>query len=145
MAVTPEMIAAVRIEVQDVDPSLPILPDETYNYILTKNNENILRSSLDAARIILMRLSLTSQDITVDVLSLKDSKAIQAYKEALILYLRDPNLNSMLNTVNAYAGGVSTSDMQANNTASNNFVRSPTEGQSTYAQPSVPSTNPFLI
>ncbi len=34
---TPQEILAVRYEVQDVDVALPILPDATYEYILTKN------------------------------------------------------------------------------------------------------------
>jgi poly(A) polymerase Pap1 len=128
MAVTPEMITQVRYEVQDIDLAFPLLDDATYTYILTKNNESINRSAVDAARMILMQLSIRSNDSTVDIFSVKGSKAAAAYKEALQMFLKNPQLNPVYNSVTAYAGGVSISDMQANvDNLDNNAVVSPVD------------------
>ena len=125
MAVTPEMIQQVRYEVQDIDLALPLLDDATYTYILTKNNESISRSSLDAARMILLQLSLRG-DHSVDIFSVRSSKSAEQYRLALELYLKSPQLNPGYNNVGAYAGGVSISDMQANNaTLDNNIIQPP--------------------
>lgn len=53
----------IRVEVQDIDPSLPFLPDETYEYLLAKNNNSVRRASLDAARLILYQLSMRSTEV----------------------------------------------------------------------------------
>ena len=131
MAVTPEMILSVRREVGDSDTVFPILTDVDYEYFLTKNNESVRNASMDAARAILLQLAIRSTDRTVDVLSIKNSKAAEAYRQALILYLRSPDLNGLYKTVNPYGSGISKSDMLSNDsTPDNNYVK-----------PFVPSTD----
>jgi hypothetical protein len=125
MAITPEMIQQVRYEVQDIDLALPLLDDDVYTYILTKNLESISRSALDAARMILMQLSLRG-DHTVDIFSVKGSKVASEYRAALELYLKSPQMNPVYNSVGGYAGGVSISDMQSNvDNLDNNIIQSP--------------------
>ena len=128
------MIQKVRMEVGDLDAVLPILTDDVYTYCLENSNENIRRASLQAAKIILMNLSINSSDRSVDVLSIKNSKAAEAYRQALILYIRNPDLNGMYSFINVYGSGISKSDMQSNNdNADNNFVKSFTsESNSNY-------------
>jgi len=128
------MIQKVRMEVGDLDAVLPILTDDVYTYCLENSNENIRRASLQAAKIILMNLSINSSDRSVDVLSIKNSKAAEAYRQALILYIRNPDLNGMYSFINVYGSGISKSDMQSNNdNADNNFVKSFTsESNSSY-------------
>lgn len=124
MALT--LIQQVRMEVSDTDTSFPILDDSTYQYFLDKNSNSIPRSSLDAARAILFRLSINSTDSSVDIFSIKGSKAANAYREALILYIKDPSLNPVYNLVQGYVGGVSKADMLANDaTLDNNIVAMP--------------------
>ena len=126
MAVTPEMITKVRYEIQDTAVGLYILDDTTITYFLEKNNESIQRASLDAARAVLFQLSMRANDSTVDIFSVKGSKAAQAYMEALKLYLKDATLNPVLNNCQGYVGNVSLTDMQTNDTtADNNIVSSP--------------------
>lgn len=126
MAVTPEMILKVRYETQDTALGLYILDDTTVTYFLEKNNESIQRASLDAARAILFQLSMRANDSTVDIFSVKGSKAAQAYMEALKLYLKDATLNPVLNNCQGYVGNISIADMQANDsTLDNNIVVSP--------------------
>ena len=148
MAVTPEMISACRTEVGDVVIELPILADSEYTYFLTKNSENIRRASLDAAKTILLKLSLNSKDSVVDVLSIKTSMQADQYRKALQLYIKSPELNGMYSTVSAWAGGISKSDMQSNiDNLDNNAVLPPVSaiGNQSQPDPKTYSTNPFLI
>lgn len=108
-------IQKVRIEVADTDINFPILSDDEYDYLLEKNYNSIRTSAIDAARIILMKLSINSGDQTVDIFSIKGSKAAEQYREALKMYLKNPDLNPLLSTAMPYAGGLSRSDMKANN------------------------------
>lgn len=118
-------IQKIRLEVADVDISFPILTDSDYEYFLEKNNNNIIKASLDAARTLLLVLSQRT-DETVDIFSIRGSKASESYRLALQLYLNNPNLNPILNNTSAYFGGVSISDMQSNNsTLDNNIVTNP--------------------
>lgn len=148
MAVTPEMISACRTEVGDVVIELPILADSEYTYFLTKNSENIRRASLDAAKTILLKLSLNSKSSTVDVLSVNTTMVAGDYRKALQLYIKSPELNGMYSTVTAWAGGISKSDMQSNiDNLDNNAVLPPVSaiGNQSQADPKTYSTNPFLI
>ena len=126
--ITPEMIMQVRYEVQDTDITLPFLSDAEYEYILTKNTENIARSSIEAARMILMQLSLRGNSETVDIFSVDNSKSAKNYKESLMLFIKDPNLNPLYKTLSGYVGGVSKSDMEVNDfNVDNNTVPNPSK------------------
>ena len=122
---TPENIQKVRFELADTDPVFPFLTDTEYNYFLDKNSSNIRRASLDCARTILFKLSMQSDEIA-GILSYKGSKAAENYRNALKLYLTDPNLNPALSLASGYAGGISKSDIQANiDNTDNNAVITP--------------------
>lgn len=108
-------IQKVRIEIADTDINFPILSDDEYEYLLEKNYSSIRTAAIDAARIILMKLSISSSDQTVDIFSIKGSKAAEQYREALKLYLKNPDLNPLLSTAMPYMGGLSRTDMEANN------------------------------
>lgn len=120
-------IQKVRIEVADLDPGLPLLADDEYTYLLEKNNNSVVRASVDAARIILLKLSQQT-DETVSIFSIRGSKAAEQYRLALELYIKNPQLNPLYNNLQGYFGGISVSDMQKNNTnCDNNIVVSPSE------------------
>lgn len=126
MTVTPEMILQVRYEVADTELSLPILSDSEYTYFLTKNQENIRRASLDAAKTILFKLSMSAGRKTVDILTIDNSRSAVAYREALMAYIKNDALNGALGNILPYAGGISKADMQANkDTLDNNYVKPP--------------------
>lgn len=120
MALTP--VQQCRVEIQDTSVEFPLLSDEEYEYFLEKNNDSIRNASLDAARALLFKLSINANDSVVDIFSLKNSKAAEQYREALKLYLRSPDLNPLMNTAMPYAGGISRSDMVANNSNSDNVT-----------------------
>lgn len=100
----------VQTEVGDLDQAFPMLSPEVYEYLLTKNSGSIARSSLDAARIILLQLAQRS-DETVDIFSIKGSKASAAYMDALKLYIKDSTLNPLLQNCSAWFGGQSKTEM----------------------------------
>jgi len=120
-------IQDIRYELADTDVNFPILSDAEITYYLTKNSTNLARTSMDCARAILMKLSMRSED-TIDIFSMKSAKTANQYMLALQLYIKDPNLNPLMQNLQGYAGGVSISDMQANAANSdNNRVIRPSE------------------
>ena len=116
-------IQKVRVEIGDTDPGFPLLDDATYDYYLQKHNNSIVRASIDAAKTILFQLSMQDSH-TVDIFSVRNTSAA-SYKQALMLYIKDPNLNPLYNNLNMWVGGVSKSEIAANNAnADNNYVQS---------------------
>ena len=132
-------IQKVRIEVADLDPGFPLLADDEYSYLLEKNNNSVVRASVDAARIILLKLSQQT-DETVSIFSVKGSKAAEQYRLALELYIKNPQLNPLYNNLQGYFGGVSISDMEANAAnPDNNIVTNPGKTDELY------QTGPFTL
>ena len=130
MALT--LIEQVRLLVQDnAGPGLYILSDAEIEFLLEKNTNNLTRTSLEAARIILFNLSMRG-DSTVDILSIRGSRAAEQYRLALQMFIRDPNLNPVIQNCGAWAGGISNSEMLENNLATdNNYVGSMLYGNRT--------------
>ena len=119
-------IQKLRVEVGDTDVSFPILDDTSYEYFLEKHSNNLNRAGLDAARAILFQISTRNSE-TVDVFSVKNTSA-ESYRQALLLYIKDPNLNPLYQNLKGYIGGVSISDMDANNAnLDNNIIQSPSD------------------
>jgi len=120
-------IQDIRYELTDTDVNFPILSDAEITYYLTKNSSNLARTSMDCARAILMKLSMRD-NFTVDIFAVRSSGTAQQYMLALQLYIKDPNLNPLMQNLQGYVGGVSISDMQANDSNSdNNRVIRPSE------------------
>lgn len=120
-------IQKVRVEVADIDPTLPILSDTDYDYFLIKNNNSITRASIDAARTILLVLSQRGEE-TIDIFSIKGSKAAEQYRLALQLFLTSPSTNPVLQNAKGWVGGVSNADIIENlNNSDNNLVTVPSE------------------
>ena len=133
------LIQQVKLEVADLDQAFPLLSDADYDYLLLKHNNSVVRAAVDAARIILLLLSQRT-DETVDVFSVRGSKAAEQYRLALELYIKNPQLNPLYNNLKGYVGGVSLSDMAENNAdLDNNIVENPGKTESLY------QTGPFNV
>jgi hypothetical protein len=126
-------IEAVRIEIgDDAGPGLYILSDQTIEYFLSKNGNSIARASMDAARAVLMRLAQQGYE-QVDILQLQNSRVASEYRQALQLYLRDPNLNPIMNSLKGYFGNTSKEDIFSNNSdLDNNIVKDPSKDYNNY-------------
>jgi len=125
-------IHALRIELGDTSAEFPIMSDDEYNYFLGKHDWNIRRASMDAAKSIMLKLSMRT-DETVDIFSIKGSSAAKNYMQALQLYIKNPDLNAMYDKVQGYAGGISKEDMLVNDSnLDNNIIVQPTSETFTY-------------
>lgn len=141
---TADQILACRRNVGDVDIALPILSDDEYTYFIDSTG-SVSAGSIQAAKTILFKLSINSIDKTVDILSVKGSKAAEAYRLALELYLNNPYLNPILNNISgSWIGNTSISEMQANIDAPDNYV-SPLAVPSQFSTIDNDSSNPFSI
>jgi len=101
----------IRLNVGDTDTSLEYLSDAEYTYLLTKNSSNELNASIEAARIILFHLSRFTRE-RAGLIEVYGSERFKQYKDALLEWLNNPSLNSVVAV--PYAGGISVEDMQAN-------------------------------
>lgn len=120
-------IKALRIELGDTDVNFPIMSDEEYRYFLDKNDWVVRRSCLDAAKSMLMKLSLRP-DESVDIFSIKGSSSAKQFMQALQMYISNPDLNPIYTNAMPYAGGISKSDMVANDAnPDNNIVITPSQ------------------
>ena len=129
----------IRLLVQDNSPGLYIVSDDEITFFLERNANNINRTALEVAKVILLNLSMKG-DSQIDIMSIKGSKAAEQYRLALELFLRDPSLNPVLNNCTAYFGGVSVSDMQSNDAVlDNNIVQVPA------AESTLPRTDYFSV
>lgn len=126
-------ISKVRVLIGDTDPALPILSDEEYEFFLSQSNKNVTRASMSAASAALFKLSMrTRRD--VDILSIHGQQAAQNYIAALKLYISNPSINVGLLLAEGYAGGISKSDMQANDAnPDNNVPTQPYQNTNIYA------------
>jgi hypothetical protein len=125
-------IQALRYELGDVSPEWPIMSDEEYRYFLSKNDYVVRRAAMDAAKSIMFKLSMRD-DSSVDIFSIKGSAAAKNYMQALLMFIKNPDLNSLYDKVQGYAGGISKADMQANDSnLDNNIVNQPTAETFTY-------------
>lgn len=114
MALT--LIQQVRLLVGDSgDPE--ILTDEDIQYFLDKYEDNVNRAALDAARAILFYLARWPTRERAGNYEVWNEWA-NAYRKALELFIKDP-MFSVANAI-AYAGGISKSDMLANDTNNDN-------------------------
>jgi len=115
-------IEKVRIEIGDTDPSFPLLADDTYEYYLEKHSDNITKAAQDAAKSILFQLSAQNSE-TVDLFSVRNTSP-EAYKQALMLYIKNPSLNPLYSNLTIWAGGISKAEIQENkdNTDNNTVV-----------------------
>jgi hypothetical protein len=125
-------IQALRYELGDVSPEWPIMSDQEYQYFLSKNDYVVRRAAMDAAKSIMFKLSMRD-DSTVDLFSIKGSAAAKNYMQALLMFIKNPDLNSLYDKVQGYASGISKADMVANDSnADNNIVNQPTSETFTY-------------
>lgn len=119
-------INQVRLLIQDNDVTFPFLSDAEVEFFLERNENNVDRSAIEAAKVILLQLSMRSTSETVDLFTITGKNAAEQYRMALELFLKSPSMNPVLNGIVGYAGGISLADIQANNdNTDNNIICTP--------------------
>lgn len=102
---------ALRLVTGDVWDDMEYLTDADYQYYLVRNEGNERRAGLDAMRAILFKLSRGARERAGDI-EVYGSEYFKNYLQALTLVLKNPDIT--LSLAVPYAGGISKSDMYAN-------------------------------
>ena len=117
----------VRLLCQDNTPGLYIISDDEIDFLLERNNNNVDKAVYEALQIMLRYLAQRG-DESIDVFSIRGSKSAEQMRLAIELYLKDPANNPLYKNLKGYVGGVSISDMDANNAnLDNNIIQSPSD------------------
>lgn len=117
----------VRLLCQDNTPGLYIISDDEIDFLLQRNNNNVDKAVYEALQIMLRYLAQRG-DESIDVFSIRGSKAAEQMRLAIELYLKDPANNPLYKNLQGFFGGVSISDMDANNAnLDNNIIQSPSD------------------
>lgn len=103
-------IARVRLAVADWQ-DIPILPDETYEYLLTKNSNNEPATIKEAAYIILGTLSFGTRQ-RLDRVEVYGNMSFDQYMKFIKEVIKNPSGN--YTTAGVYAAGVYVSDVLNN-------------------------------
>lgn len=111
----------LRLITGDVWEDMEYLTDADYQYFLDRNDGNIRRAGLDAMRAILFKLSRGARERAGDI-EVYGAEYFKNYLAALQLVLRNPDV--ALSLAMPYAGGISKSDMLANDMNPDNVTRS---------------------
>ena len=115
----------VRLLCQDNTPGLYIISNDEIDFLLERNNNNVDKAVYEALQIMLRYLAQRG-DESIDVFSIRGSKAAEQMRLAIELYLKDPANNPLYKNLKGYVGGISISDMDANNAnLDNNIVENP--------------------
>lgn len=105
-------IDALRLKVGDyITPEW--LTDDIYQYYLDKNLGNEDKAALEAARVILFRLSREVREKSY-YLEIYSSDMFEQYRKALEMFVLNPSSDSvslMLGALTPYAGGISKTDI----------------------------------
>ena len=117
----------VRLLCQDNTPGLYIISDDEIDFLLQRNNNNVDKAVYEALQIMLRYLAQRG-DESIDIFSIRGSKSAEQLRLAIELYLKDPANNPLYKNLKGYVGGVSISDMDANNAnLDNNVIQSPSD------------------
>ena len=117
----------VRLLCQDNTPGLYIISNDEIDFLLERNNNNVDKAVYEALQIMLRYLAQRG-DESIDIFSIRGSKSAEQLRLAIELYLKDPANNPLYKNLKGYVGGVSISDMDANNAnLDNNIIQSPSD------------------
>ena len=117
----------VRLLCQDNTPGLYIISEDEIDFLLQRNNNNVDKAVYEALQIMLRYLAQRG-DESIDIFSIRGAKAAEQMRLAIELYLKDPANNPLYKNLKGYVGGVSISDMDANNAnLDNNIIQSPSD------------------
>jgi hypothetical protein len=106
-------VQALRLRVGDFFDDFQIFPDEVYQSYLDANGGNLTRASFAVIPAIIFALSRFTRERTGDI-EVYGNEWVKSYKDWLLAYLKNPNISPMYAGLMPYAGGISKTDMAAN-------------------------------
>lgn len=119
---------AVYLNLGLVDPTQNLLTDTEVEYYLSKNSNDVIKASIDCARTILFKLSMSIRSRN-DMIEIYEEQKFNQWMKALDEFIKanDPSsvihsIGKALSSAQGYAGNISLSDMQANNANLDNAV-----------------------
>ena len=66
MATTPTLIQQVKFKVGDTSLNYPFLADSTYDCLLDKNSNNIIKAAIEALEMIINQIALSPESVKTD-------------------------------------------------------------------------------
>ena len=66
MATTPTLIQQVKFKVGDTSLNYPFLADSTYDWLLDKNSNNIIKAAIEALEMIINQIALSPESVKTD-------------------------------------------------------------------------------
>ena len=66
MATAPTLIQQVKFKVGDTSLNYPFLADSTYDWLLDKNRNNIIKAAIEALEMIINQIALSPESIKTD-------------------------------------------------------------------------------
>ena len=66
MATAPTLIQQVKFKVGDTSLNYPFLADSTYDWLLDKNSNNIIKAAIEALEMIINQIALSPESVKTD-------------------------------------------------------------------------------
>lgn len=66
MATAPTLIQQVKFKVGDTSLNYPFLADSTYDWLLDKNSNNIIKAAIEALEMIINQIALSPESVRTD-------------------------------------------------------------------------------
>ena len=66
MATAPSLIQQVKFKVGDTSLNYPFLADSTYDWLLDKNRNNIIKAAIEALEMIINQIALSPESVKTD-------------------------------------------------------------------------------
>ena len=66
MATAPTLIKQVKFKVGDTSLNYPFLADSTYDWLLDKNSNNIIKAAIEALEMIINQIALSPESVKTD-------------------------------------------------------------------------------
>ena len=66
MATAPTLIQQVKFKVGDTSLNYPFLADSTYEWLLEKNSDNIIKAAIEALEMIINQIALSPESVKTD-------------------------------------------------------------------------------
>lgn len=107
-------VQKIKLEIGLFGEAEDILTDDEISYFLEKNNNNIKKACLDAAKTVLFYLAQLIHERSTADLEMWNHTWYENYMRTLEMYINNPSYSIDITSLKPYCGGVSISDIRDN-------------------------------